>query len=165
MIGLTQKGQKRAYLIEWKYTENYAKEDKYIPGRAQAYDELIRSEDSPFKHIDPKALYFEPFYQLMRQTLLGWKLSENTDHGCTSYRHIHVVPEGNVEFHENVTSALTGPNVSEAWRSVLKKPDRYISITPERFIKQSLATRRDSKSLGVYLARRYWSADASTRSD
>ena len=94
---------------------------------------MIKSENSPFKHIDPRALYFEPFYQLMRQTLLGWKLSENADHGCTSYRHIHVIPERNVEFHNNVTSpSLSGTNVSEAWRSVLKKPDLYISITPER---------------------------------
>ena len=29
MIGLTQDGKKRAYLIEWKYTETYAREDKY----------------------------------------------------------------------------------------------------------------------------------------
>ena len=162
MIGLTRDGRKRAYLIEWKYTETYAREDKYIPQRAQVYDELIKSENSPFKHIDPRALYFEPFYQLMRQTLLGWKLSENADHGCTSYRHIHVIPERNVEFHNNVTSpSLSGTNVSEAWRSVLKKPDLYISITPESFIKQALATGRDSKSLGVYLARRYWSAGQS----
>jgi hypothetical protein len=162
MNGLTKGGEKRAYLIEWKYTETYDREDKYILERAQVYDDLIRSEHSPFKQIDPKAFYFEPFYQLMRQTLLGWKLSQNSDHGCTSSRHIHVVPDENVEFHNNVTSpALTGKNVSEAWRSVLKKPDQYISTTPERFIKGPLATGRDAKSLGTYLARRYWSADLS----
>jgi hypothetical protein len=129
--------------------------------RSEVYDELINSEQSPFIPLDPRVLYFEPFYQLMRQTLLACKLSEKEDHGCTSYRHIHVVPQDNMEFHTNVTSPqLTGTNVSGAWRAVLKNPNLYISITPEALIKQPLASERNTKSLPTYLARRYWSTDA-----
>lgn len=158
MVGLTKRGERRAYLIEWKYTEEYPNQDKYIPERAKVYDDLIRSEKSPFKPIEPKAFYFEPFYQLMRQTLLGWQLVENSDHGCTSYCHIHVAPNANLEFNNNVTSPyLTGANVSEAWRSVLKNQDLYFPITPEDFIRETLLMGRDSKSVEEYLRRRYWS--------
>jgi hypothetical protein len=159
MIGLMPDGQQRAFLIEWKYTEDYDQEDKYIAQRAGVYDDLIRHEGSPFKQIEPKALYLEPFYQLMRQTLLGWQFSENCDHGCTSYRHVHVIPDSNVEFHSKVTSPfLNGKNVSEAWRSTLKEPHLYIRTTPENFIRTSLAAGPDSKSIEVYLTQRYWSA-------
>jgi hypothetical protein len=84
MIGRTVHGGRRAFLVEWKYTEFYAREDQYICERAQVYDDLITAEDSPFKQIEPRALYYEPFYQLMRQTLLGWQISKHDDHRCTS---------------------------------------------------------------------------------
>ena len=85
MIGRTTHGRRRAFLVEWKYIEAYRRQDKYIPRRARVYDDLIMAEDSPFKppgrsgtrdQIEPHALYFEPFYQLMRQTLLGWLISK-----------------------------------------------------------------------------------------
>jgi Restriction Endonuclease associating with ARP/Domain of unknown function (DUF3470) len=76
MIGRTAHDARRAFLMEWKYTEAYRREDKYIPERARVYDDLVTAEDSPFKQVEPRALYFEPFYQMMRQTLLGWQISE-----------------------------------------------------------------------------------------
>ena len=115
MIGLTERGCRRAFLIEWKYTEAYGQNDLYISRRARVYDDLIAAEESPFKQIELRAFYFEPFYQMMRQSLLGWQISKHNDHGCTSYRHVHVVPEQNVEFRRNVTSEalkLNGASVS-----------------------------------------------------
>ncbi|WP_294531872.1 hypothetical protein [uncultured Rhodoblastus sp.] len=158
MIGRTKDGERRAFLIEWKYTESYQREDKYIPVRAERYDHLIKKEGSPFVEIDTKVLYYEPFYQLMRQTLLGWQLAVNHDYGCSSYRHVHVVPEENVEFHRNVTSPdlkLKGATVSEAWTAVLKQPNLYISTTPTKFL-QPVVNLPDTKSLTGYLQSRYW---------
>ena len=103
MIGRIFGGGPRAFLIEWKYAELCRGEDKYNDVRAGRYDDLITAEESPFVNIEPRALYFEPFYQLMRQTLLGWQIAKHKDHGCTSYRHVHVVPEANEEFHQNIT--------------------------------------------------------------
>lgn len=37
-------------------------------------------------------MYYEPFYQMMRQTLLGNLCAINNDHGCDDYIH---VPHGN----------------------------------------------------------------------
>ena len=159
MIGRTEHGDRRAFLIEWKYTESYPREDKYIPERARVYDDLIKADDSPFNPIEPSAVYFEPFYQLMRQTLLGSQISKHKDHGCTSYRHIHVVPEQNTEFHRNITAPLLkGETISEAWSAVLKRPEFYISTTPAKFMQPAVAA-RDTKALTRYLHRRYWSCD------
>jgi hypothetical protein len=156
MIGRTADRKRRAFLIEWKYTESYQRVDKYIPERAQVYDHLIRDARSPFKTIEPRSLYFEPFYQMMRQTLLGWQIGEHKDHGCTSYRHVHVVPDENFDFHQNVTSPdLSEVTVSDAWRSVLKAPEHYIGISPASLM-APIATGWDTKSLTTYLRRRYW---------
>jgi len=144
-------------MIEWKYTEVYRRKDKYIRERGIVYDDLIIAADSPFTQINPRAFYFEPFYQMMRQTLLGWQISKHKDHGCTSYRHVHVVPEQNAEFHENVTTPLLqGTSVTQAWTKILKKPELYISTTPNNFM-QPVIEGQDTKSLTEYLRRRYWS--------
>ncbi|MGH6863813.1 MAG: PGN_0703 family putative restriction endonuclease, partial [Methylocella sp.] len=122
------------------------------------YDNLIAAEDSPFKRIEPRALYFGPFYQMMRRTLLGWQISKHEDHDCTSYSHIHVVPEQNAEFHRKVTSPLLkGASVSEAWLAVLRRPELYIGTTPANFMRP-VVEERDTKALTGYLKSRYWSA-------
>jgi hypothetical protein len=157
MVGRTAHGDSRAFLIEWKYTEAYTPKDKYISERSRVYDHLITAADSPFKQIEPRIFYFEPFYQLMRQTLLAWQISKHQDYDCTSYRHVHVVPDQNAEFHSNVTASLKGRNVSEAWRSALKQSEFYITATPASFMRP-VTEERDSKSLSDYLQRRYWSA-------
>ena len=75
MIGRIFGGGPCAFLIEWKYAELCRGEDKYNDVRAGRYDDLFTAEKSPFVNIEPRALYFEPFYQLMRQTLLGWQIA------------------------------------------------------------------------------------------
>jgi hypothetical protein len=157
MIGRTGQGSRRAFLLEWKYIESYGREDLYKAERAKVYDHLITDTDSPFKPKEPQAFYFEPFYQMMRQTLLGWQISMHGDHGCTSYRHVLVVPEQNAEFHQKITSPhLEGASVSEAWRAILKRQDLYISTTPNKLM-QPVIGGRDTKSLTSYLKWRYWS--------
>ena len=94
---------------------------------------------------------------MMRQTLLGCLIARHGDHGCASFRHVHVVPEGNREFHERVTSPhLSGHSVTEAWQSVLKEPDHYLPVTPERLLAPVAACPDTASHLG-YLRERYWS--------
>jgi len=98
MIGIKADGSRKLFLIEWKYTETYAVENKYITERLKVYDEHINATESPFKSgLAPEALYYEPFYQLMRQTLLAEECVKFADHGVSSYVHVHVVPEKNIE--------------------------------------------------------------------
>ena len=62
-------------LIEWKYTESYSSESK-LKGesgkiRLHAYEELLTDKDCPIMNNKIEGLFYEPFYQLMRQTLLA----------------------------------------------------------------------------------------------
>jgi len=158
MIARTADGGRRAFMVEWKYAEVYRRASKHIPARSRVYDSLITSQDSPFKSITPSVFYFEPFYQLMRHTLLGWQISKNKDHGCTSYRHVLVVPEHNAGFRLNVSAPLPGASVSEAWLGVLKEPEFFLCTTPVDFMRPAFKE-RDTKALTTYLQRRYWSGD------
>ena len=106
--------------------------------------------------IPPEAFYYEPFYHLMRQTLLGAKMVEKKDKGCADYQHIHVIPSKNTELLERVTSPyLKGNNITEAWKSALKNPDKYRVISPKDFLAPCM-NKEDSKSFLSYLQKRYW---------
>jgi len=153
MIGLRNDGSRVMVLIEWKYTEGYGKEDKYIIRRANAYDHLIVAEDSPFKNLDPRSLYYEPFYQLMRQTLLANEIVKYADHKCSDYVHVVVCPKGNAEFLNTITSQkISGASVEEAWKSILKRPEKFKVFSPE----EVLASIPDSEPFKSYLKHRYW---------
>lgn len=158
MVGRKQSGANVLFLIEWKYTEEYREENKYIPARQKIYDRLLGEEGCPIDVEDYGSLYYEPFYQLMRQMLLGWKMVQNGEYQCDEFRHLHVIPKGNVELRERITS----PNfrehestMSEAWKSVLRDPDRYEVITPEEFLAPALGC-PDTHSITAYLQKRYW---------
>lgn len=157
MIGRLRSGDLRLFLIEWKYTETYQTENKYIPERATRYDNLITAPDSPFvEGINVAALYFEPFYQLMRQTLFGSQSMRVKDYDISSYKHIHVAPMDNRELRERITSSgLTGTDIHDAWSKTLKDKDAFSGTTPEDLLRP-VSRLRDTKSILHYLQNRYW---------
>ena len=158
MIGKNDKNEKVLFLIEWKYTENYPSKNQYKPKRSKVYDGLINATDSPFVQTNPEAFYYEPFYQMMRQTLLGSLCAINKDHGCVDFRHVHVIPKGNKKLLENITSPkfhVYGKTLSEVWGKVLKDPKKYKTVSPEDFI-QPAAGCLDTRSVLEYLEERYW---------
>jgi len=157
MIGLKKDGSRKMFFIEWKYTETYASEPKYIPARAKVYDALIQASDSPFINLTSiDSLYYEPFYQLMRQTLLAEACVKNHDHNISSYTHVHVVPEMNTELKNKITSPdLKGVDIHDAWKSLLKDSSKFIVISPESLL-SSASKICDSKSFLNYLKARYW---------
>ncbi|WP_162502438.1 PGN_0703 family putative restriction endonuclease [Treponema endosymbiont of Eucomonympha sp.] len=164
MLGKKNGGKNILVLIEWKYTEEYITGDYNkntgVDGqhRHDRYDPLLKEEDSPISVASFEALYYEPFYQLMRQTVLGWKMVEHNEYCCDEFVHIHVIPDGNLELLNNVTSPLLrehGNTISEAWKGVLKKPDKYQVISPEKLF-EPLMNLPDARSLLEYLNARYW---------
>lgn len=161
MIGKKNNGLNILVLIEWKYTEEYKEENKYIPERYNVYNKLLNENNCPIVTTDFESLYYEPFYQLMRQTLLGWKMVQAGEYQCDEYIHLHIIPENNIELRDRVTSPrLNGNNMSEAWKSVLKEPKRYIVISPEEFIKP-VDNCSDTHSIITYLEKRYWNKNNS----
>ena len=161
MIGETLDQKLILFLIEWKYTEFYSRQSKLSgkPGRTrwEAYLELLHDVDCPISHRSHKDLFYEPFYQLMRQTLLGWEMVKRKEYGVDDWIHVHVIPEENKKLKEDITSPdLTGSNAEEAWKNVLRDPEKYIVIDPKDFL-EPINKYADTKSLLTYLENRYWS--------
>lgn len=157
MIGLTKNNKRKIVFIEWKYTESYSQENKYIPERSKIYDPLIETFNSPLIYGIPfEVFYYEPFYQLMRQTLLAWECVKNNDHNVDDYLHVHVVPDKNEELKYRITSPmLKGKDIHKAWKSVLKDDDKFLTISPNELL-SSLQNMKDTKSILYYLNERYW---------
>lgn len=157
MLGSTTNKQRILFLIEWKYTESYNPEDLYITRRANVYDPLIFSNGGPFiAGITERALYYDPFYQMMRQTLLAWQFEKHREMDCAQCVNVHVIPKENKDLKETITSpGLQGRNIHEAWRKVLKSPEKYVSTDPCDLLKDAREL-PDTKSWLNYLKARYW---------
>jgi hypothetical protein len=162
MVGKKGDGKNILVLIEWKYTEYYELEKSlYIPARYEIYNPLLDAADSPFKRIvrnnGPfEPLYYEPFYELMRQTLLGWKMASANEYNCDEYIHLYIVPDENAELLlKNTSSGLEGNTLNEAWQNILKNPNRFRIISPEKLL-EPLKNEPGTQTLFNYLSRRYW---------
>lgn len=157
MVGEKSGGNNILVMIEWKYTEDYRSENLYIPARSEVYDPLLSDSNCPIHCNKSEDLYYEPFCQLMRQTLLGWKMVENHEYDCDEYIHLHVIPLGNKDLVERVTSPdLKGETMSEAWKNVLRESARYQLLSPEKLL-LPMKDCRDTLALFTYLSKRYWS--------
>lgn len=127
-------------VIEWKYLERYGPESVATSARGTdrvaTYQPLLDAAECPIKHGEHRRLFVEPYYQLMRQTLLAWQVAEHNEHGASAWLHVHVVPESNVALRSGGRGAigLDGDTMEEKWRSVLKRPERYLLVTPTQLL-------------------------------
>jgi hypothetical protein len=163
MTGILKNGKKIQVLIEWKYTEFYPKSDKSVGSsgltRKNRYDNLITAKNSPIKStIDIANLYHEPFYQIMRQTLLAWQMTKNkaNELNADDWLHLDIIPENNLTLRYKLSAPdFIQTDIEEAWKSQLKEPEKYNVITPQKLLKPVIF---DSKhrSLINYLNVRYW---------
>jgi hypothetical protein len=165
-------GKKYLIPIEWKYSEKYNDEDKSIedrPGepkgnglrgkeRLKRYRKLI--DDSKFLNNLPSyknsIYYFEPFYQLMRQTLWAEQMIEQKNDErikAESYIHIHIIPNENNELlYKNYK--VSKKSLRESWLDNLKNKGKYVIISPMNFIKN--IDNNKYSDLINYLQNRYW---------
>ncbi len=125
---------KRAYLMEWKYVEEYRVDNGSALRRSKTplsrYLDLYNNESSSFNGVAPmEELLYEPFYQLMRLRLLADRMVKEQELGVSDAKVVVVVPEGNTAYRETITSPplkTRFPNcetVSEVFRATLKRPD------------------------------------------
>lgn len=129
-------------LIEWKYTECYPPGESLAMSpsgtdRVEIYRELLERPDCPIQvpSGDLRALFYDPIYQLMRQTLLGWQMVEARELGASDWRHVWVAPEGNRRLlGTNTAPGLAGDTLAEAWQGVLLDPSRFVVMTPTELL-------------------------------
>jgi hypothetical protein len=133
-------GQVHIALIEWKYTESYYPTSlKIAPSqtdRTEIYRHLYDSLDCPLdktKLMSFDNLFFEPFYQLMRQQFLVTEMEKAHELGADIVSLLHVAPRKNLDF-LRVTSKdikYLGHSPTEIWKKLVKNPDRFQSVFTE----------------------------------
>lgn len=139
-------GNKILIPIEWKYTETYNGEEA-CDESWQRYPDLIRLENSNLK--DVYDLYkADPYYELMRQTLLMEQIIQHKDCGIEAddYFHIMVIPNE----HTELKSAIVNNYIP-----TLKDITKFRIIDPQALL-SPIPADGDYKDLISYLQTRYW---------
>lgn len=144
-----QDGRRQLVLVEWKYTESYSSTSlrlsKNGTDRTKIYSRLWKMEDCPLnKAVIPSfsSLFFEPFYQLMRQQLLAHEIERAHEFGVDICSFLHIAPGRNLEF-QNVTSPRlksVGPTVNDVWAKIVRRPDRFRSVKTEHLFNRLALT-------------------------
>jgi hypothetical protein len=155
-------GTKWIIPIEWKYTEAYGDEDKGAgpsgETRHRRYDGLIqRSSQLIYDKMKngKNCYYYEPFFQLMRQTLWAEQMVNKnaSETVCADdYMHLHIIPYKNVDLLEK-TYSCSNMNMPETWRFCLVDQNKYKIISPEILLSN---IGNKYKDLVQYLFKRYW---------
>jgi len=128
-------------LGEWKYTEEYRRLDKGIEVRKQNYHCAFSKHGGVFEQRGEdlyNALFFDPFYQLMRLQLLAQEMEFSREMDADIVSVLHICPEANREFRDRVTSphlANVFPNKGtlEIWKELVPQ-DKFMSISVEDFL-------------------------------
>jgi hypothetical protein len=153
MVGKKNDEKSILVLIEWKYTEPLFQGKLIKTSNSIKYNELLKDKECPIHKIDNlDDLYYEPIYQLMRQTLWAWKMIK--EFGCDEYIHLHIIPNENLKFQEVTSPNLKqrGKNNSDVWRNLLVEPLRYKVLSPEELMSP---LRDNEENLFDYLKNRY----------
>jgi len=161
MLAELNNGTRKLYFIEWKYVESYNKTSKAEgesgKTRQYIYSPLLNQPDCPIKSSNIEGLFTEPYYQLMRQTLLAHQMIKAREYQADSYFHIHVIPKDNKDLKDVNTAdgKLKGNKLEDTWKNVLKSPDSYKAIDPSDFLKPAYSC-LDCIAPMTYLKQRYW---------
>ena len=172
IAAVSDNGERWLIPIEWKYTESYPPTDKSqednpdkpkgnkLRGekRLKNYSGLINSSKYllPYDDYVEKPYFYEPFYQMMRQTLWAEQMIEHKDIEwikANHFLHIHVIPSANSSL-LNKKYKCTDKQMEESWKSHLLL-DCYQTITPEKLL-SPLKGNDDYSELINYLQIRYW---------
>jgi len=159
-------GEKWLIPIEWKYTEFYNNQNKAIEGykadpinckgevRKKRYTDIINSSNYLLSS-DHFCYYFEPFYQLMRQTLWAEQMIKNKNKEtlkADNFIHLHIIPDNNSDLLKK-TYKCSGLDMEKTWRKHLKDQSKYLILAPEKLLK-GIGSEKYNELL-VYLKERY----------
>jgi hypothetical protein len=174
IYGLTKGNKKILFPIEWKYTESYGNTDKSIEDgegsqkgserkgkeRLKRYSKLIDESKQlkSFSEYRGSIYFFEPFYQLMRQTLWAEQIIKHKRDEILEvddFIHIHVVPQNNKSLLKSERGyKKSNKDMEKTWRDCINDQSKYRVVSPEIFTGAI-----DNQKYGMlikYLKERYW---------
>ena len=133
-------GKRQIVLIEWKYTESYGgsslKIAKSGTDRTEIYEPLFLRNDSTlnkFLLVSFDSLFFEPFYQFMRQQYLAYEMEKAHEMGADIVSVLHIAPAHNHDFQKITSPELKklGESAVDVWKELVKSDKRFISVSIE----------------------------------
>ena len=160
IVAETKSGKRRAYLLEWKYVEQYLSHNPNFKGdgtggdtRRRRYTKRFHAQFSSFNSATAPNLddfLFEPFYQLMRQRLLADRMVQDRELGVDEAKVVVVVPKENCAYRtvssgKDTTSPLLAKRfpqletVEEVMRASLKNPDTQFGMVAPSSLVDALA--------------------------
>jgi len=128
-------GKKQIVLIEWKYTESYSSTWlRYAPSgtdRTTIYHHLWDADDCPLNTgliLSFDDLFYEPFYQFMRQQFLAHEMEKAHELGADVVSLLHISPAHNEAFGRVTSPGLCslGHPATTVWKKLVKHPDRFL---------------------------------------
>ncbi|MFZ4395984.1 MAG: PGN_0703 family putative restriction endonuclease [Kiritimatiellia bacterium] len=166
-------GKRQIVLIEWKYTEAYHSIHlKTAPSgtdRTTIYRTLFDKVDCPLANgLIPsfESLFYEPFYQFMRQQLLAQAMETAKAPEADIVSLLHIAPAHNTDFRKVTSPELKnrsetlGDTATGVWAKLVKPAtdgvDRFKSVSTERLFSPLLAEPpAELKDWAEYLTQRY----------
>lgn len=127
-------GRTHVLLIEWKYTESYGASPapSAEQTRRRRYEKLVFAPDGPLKSqsmFGLTDLFYEPFYQLLRQQMLAFQLERHRE--CDEASVLHIAPAHNRAIHRVTSRRLQSEGVDAytLWPTLLADPGTFASRT------------------------------------
>jgi hypothetical protein len=146
VYALLDSGKKILVPIEWKYTETYSGAEANKES-LKRYPQRILSSSNLKEWND---LYKEdPYYELMRQTLLAEQIiaqPDKKDLEAVDYVHIVIIPKQHTELRNAIT---------DRYIPTLKDPSKFHIIDPQELL-APLEGNKKYAGLLDYLQTRYW---------
>jgi hypothetical protein len=134
-------GTRKFVLIEWKYAESYSgpslKIAKSGTDRTAIYKPLFERPDCPIeKRLLPnfESLFYEPFYQFMRQQLLAHEMERAHELRADKVSVLHIAPACNFDFQKVTSPELQplGKTATGVWKRLVTPGDRFITVSTEQ---------------------------------
>jgi hypothetical protein len=157
--------KKALLLIEVKYSESYGSAYKRFRSdgtdRFDNYAPFFYNAGSPVREdIAPRLedFLYEPFYQLLRQTLLAKQIMKADRPEADHVQVVHLYVKANESLLAVTSPAFRalGDTTYEVWRQVLKSPEQFTLIPAEAFFKTAPVSRfREFEPWTLYMKSRY----------
>jgi hypothetical protein len=132
--------RRQIVLIEWKYTEAYTETNLKVASSGTDRSAIYRPlYDHPACPLDKQrlpdfdALFYEPFYQFMRQQFLAHEMEQYHELDADIVRVLHICPAANTAFRKITSPALQGlgDSATTVWSNLLQTEGRFHSVSSE----------------------------------